>query len=97
MKLGELAKLTGRYTKYDITLYDSKKYEFTYLTKYFTSDEILRDERLSNMTIRNIDLRRKTTYRQRGKNKKNVSKGFKDQTYRIGRTYKDNCRYDDVN
>lgn len=41
------------------------------------------------MTIRNIDLRRKTTYRQRGKNKKNVSKGFKDQTYRIGRTYDD--------
>ena len=56
MKLGELAKLTGRYTKYDITLYDSKRYEFTYLTKYFTSDEILRDERLSNMTIRNIDV-----------------------------------------
>lgn len=56
MKLGELAKLTGRYTKYDITLYDSKKYEFTYLTKYFTSDEILRDERLPNMTIRNIDV-----------------------------------------
>ena len=56
MKLGELAKLTGRYTKYDITLYDSKRYEFTCLTKYFTSDEILRDERLSNMTIRNIDV-----------------------------------------
>lgn len=56
MKLGELAKLTDRYTKYDITLYDSKKYEFTYLTKYFTSDEIIRDERLSNMTIRNIDI-----------------------------------------
>lgn len=54
MKLGELAQLTDRYTKYDITLYDSKKYEFTYLTKYFTSDEILHDERLSNMTIRNI-------------------------------------------
>lgn len=56
MKLGELAKLTGRYTKYDITLYDSKKYEFTYLEEFFTSDEILRDERLSNMTIRNIDI-----------------------------------------
>lgn len=56
MKLGELAKLTGRYTKYDITLYDSKRYEFTYLTKYFTSDEILRDEMLPNMTIRNIDV-----------------------------------------
>lgn len=56
MKLGDLAKLTGRYTKYDITLYDSKRYEFTHLTKYFTSGEILRDERLSNMTIRNIDI-----------------------------------------
>ena len=56
MKLGELAKLTDRYVKYDITLYDSKKYEFTYMTKYFTSDEILRDKRLSNMTIRNIDV-----------------------------------------
>lgn len=56
MKLGELAKLTDRYTKYDITLYDHKRYEFTYLTKHFTSDEILRDKRLSNMTIRNIDV-----------------------------------------
>lgn len=41
------------------------------------------------MTIRNIDLRRKTSYKQRRKNKKGVSQGFRDQSYRIGRTYED--------
>lgn len=42
-----------------------------------------------NMTIKNIDLRRKTSYRQRRANKKGVSQGFKDQSYREGRTYED--------
>ena len=42
-----------------------------------------------NMTIRNIDLRRKTGYKQRGKNKNGISKGFNDQSYREGRTYED--------
>ena len=42
-----------------------------------------------NMTIKNIDLRRKTSYRQRRTNKKGVVQGFKDQSYREGRTYKD--------
>lgn len=41
------------------------------------------------MTIRNIDLRRKTSYKQRRKNKKGVAQGFRDQSYRIGRTYED--------
>lgn len=41
------------------------------------------------MTIKNIDLRRKTSYKQRGKHKKGVSEGFKDQSYRQGRTYED--------
>lgn len=41
------------------------------------------------MTIKNIDLRRKTSYRQRRANKKGVSQGFKDQSYREGRTYED--------
>lgn len=42
-----------------------------------------------NMTIKNIDLRRKTSYKQRGANKKGISQGFKDQSYREGRTYED--------
>lgn len=42
-----------------------------------------------NMTIKNIDLRRKTSYRQRRANKKGVSQGFKDQSFREGRTYED--------
>ena len=41
------------------------------------------------LTIRNIDLRRKTGYKQRRKNAKGVSKGFADQRYREGHTYKD--------
>lgn len=42
-----------------------------------------------NMTIKNIDLRRKTSYRQRSANKKGVSQGFKNQSFREGRTYED--------
>lgn len=41
------------------------------------------------MTIRNIDLRRKTSYKQRRQNKKSVSKGFADMEYRRHRTYED--------
>ena len=41
------------------------------------------------LTIRNIDLRRKTGYKQRRKNAKGVAKGFADQRYREGRTYED--------
>lgn len=44
------------------------------------------------LTIKNIDLRRKTGYRQRRKNAKGVSpvaKGFANQRYREGRTYED--------
>lgn len=41
------------------------------------------------MTIKNIDLRRKTSYRPRKKGKKELAKGFSDQSYRIGRTYDD--------
>ncbi len=41
------------------------------------------------LTIKNIDLRRKTGYKQRRKNAKGVSKGFTDQRYREGRTYED--------
>lgn len=44
------------------------------------------------MTIRNIDLRRKTGYKQRRKNQKDAKAGVKaltDQSYRIGRTYED--------
>lgn len=41
------------------------------------------------LTIRNIDLRRKTGYRQRRKNHKGVTKGFADKRYREGRTYED--------
>lgn len=45
-----------------------------------------------NMTIKNIDLRRKTGYRQRRKNSKDARAGVKaltDQSYREGRTYED--------
>ena len=41
------------------------------------------------MTIRNIDLRRKTSYRQRRKNKKGISEFFVKQEFRKGRTYED--------
>lgn len=41
------------------------------------------------LTIRNIDLRRKTSYRQRRQNKKGVSEGFANQEYRQCRTYDD--------
>lgn len=44
------------------------------------------------MTIKNIDLRRKTGYKQRRKSQKDVNSGVKsitDQGYRIGRTYED--------
>ena len=41
------------------------------------------------LTIKNIDLRRKTSYRQRRKNAKGVSKGFANLKYREGRTYED--------
>ena len=39
------------------------------------------------LTIRNIDLRRKTGYKQRKSGKKGTSKGFASRKYRIGRTY----------
>ncbi len=41
------------------------------------------------MTIRNIDLRRKTSYKQRRKNKKGYAEGFANQEYRQCRTYED--------
>lgn len=41
------------------------------------------------MTIRNIDLRRKTSYRQRRGTRKELSKGFANQEYRQCRTYED--------
>ena len=44
------------------------------------------------LTIKNIDLRRKTGYKQRRKNAKGLSpveKGFANQKYREGRTYED--------
>ena len=44
------------------------------------------------MTIRNIDLRRKTGYKPRGKGAKDVNAGIKtiiEQEYRVGRTYED--------
>ncbi len=41
------------------------------------------------LTIRNIDLRRKTGYKQRKSGKKGTSKGFASREYRIGRTYED--------
>ena len=47
------------------------------------------------LTIRNIDLRRKTGYRSRKKNAKRVwgDPGFADQLYRKGRTYEDYEKY----
>lgn len=41
------------------------------------------------MTIRNIDLRRKTSYRPRKNPHKELALGFKNQEYRQGRTYED--------
>jgi len=41
------------------------------------------------LTIKNIDLRRKTSYRPRRKNKKGVAVGFASLKYREGRTYED--------
>lgn len=44
------------------------------------------------MTIRNIDLRRKTGYKPRGKGAKDANAGIKtiiEQEYRVGRTYED--------
>ncbi len=38
------------------------------------------------MTIKNIDLRRKTSYKQRRQNKKGISEGFANQEYRQCRT-----------
>ena len=51
-----------------------------------TPDDLIIDA--GELTIRNIDLRRKVSYRRR-KSKDNDSKGFANQTHRIGRTYKD--------
>lgn len=47
------------------------------------------------LTIRNIDLRRKTGYKPRKKNAKKISgdPGFADQLYRKGRTYEDYEKY----
>ena len=42
-----------------------------------------------DMTIRNIDLRRKTSYRPRKRKGKRSPKGFARQQHRIGRTYED--------
>ena len=41
------------------------------------------------LTIRNIDLRRKTGYKQRRKNVKGAGAGFANQQYREGHTYED--------
>ncbi len=41
------------------------------------------------LTIKNIDLRRKTGYKPRRKKVKDLAKGFADQEYRIGHTYED--------
>lgn len=41
------------------------------------------------MTIKNIDLRRKTSYKQRRQNKKDIPEGFANQEYRQCRTYED--------
>ncbi len=41
------------------------------------------------LTIKNIDLRRKTGYRSRKKNGRELKKGFADQSYRKGHTYED--------
>lgn len=45
------------------------------------------------MTVRNIDLRRKTSYRKRKVPHKKASWGFKNLEYRKGRTYEDYERY----
>ena len=47
------------------------------------------------LTIRNIDLRRKTGYKPRKKNAKKIlgDPGFADQLYRKGRTYEDYEKY----
>lgn len=52
MKLAELVKLAGRLIEYDITLYDYRKCQFEFSKRYFTRDEILNDEKLSNMSVR---------------------------------------------
>lgn len=44
---------------------------------------------LNEMTTRNIDLRRKTSYRKRRKNKRDKVKDSLNQIYRKGRTYED--------
>lgn len=41
------------------------------------------------LTVRNIDLRRKTGYKPRRKGTKELPKGFENQAYRKGRTYDD--------
>ncbi|MCR5022930.1 MAG: IS30 family transposase [Lachnospiraceae bacterium] len=41
------------------------------------------------LTIRNIDLRRKTGYKPRRKNAKQLTKGFANLSYREGRTYEE--------
>lgn len=44
-------------------------------------------------TIRNIDLRRKVSYRARKKKHGEPKKGFADQSYREGHTYEDYLSY----
>lgn len=46
-----------------------------------------------NLTIRNLDLRRKTKYKPRKKGKSDLLPGFKNQEYRRGRTYDDYLDY----
>ena len=41
------------------------------------------------LTIKNIDLRRKTGYKPRRQGRKELAKGFSDQSYRQGHTYED--------
>ena len=41
------------------------------------------------LSIKNIDLRRKVRYRQRKSNENTEAKGFADQSHRLGRTYED--------
>jgi IS30 family transposase len=41
------------------------------------------------LSIKNIDLRRKVRYRQRKRSENNEAKGFANQSYRLGRTYED--------
>lgn len=45
------------------------------------------------LSIRNMDLRRKTSYRPRRNGKKVKNPGFSDQSYRINRTYEDYEKY----